>query len=210
MKSSFWIERWQTGKTSFHRTEANEALLAHLGTLSLAKGNRVFIPLCGKTVDIDWLLSQGFRVAGAELSAIAVEEVFERLGIEPSISNEGALKHYHAAGLDLFVGDIFKLSAEILRPVDAVYDRAALIALPPAMRQRYAPHIGDVTGGARQLLLAVEYDQEKMDGPPFSVNEAEVRELYGNAYAVTCQARAEVPGGIKGKTPGSEAVWLLK
>src|SRR5699024_8207116 len=125
----------------------------HFGDLSLPKGSRLFLPLCGKTLDIHWLLAEGYRVAGAELSSIAVAELFAELGVTPSEMQHGSLSHYQADQIDIFQGDIFELTADLLGPVDAVYDRAALVALPEGLRQQYAQHLVKITHRAPQLLL---------------------------------------------------------
>lgn len=210
MDTEFWHERWEAGQLGFHQPKPNAMLVRHLGALELAKGARVFLPLCGKTLDIGWLLSQGHRVAGAELSEIAIQDLFTDLGVDPEVTPAGDLKRYSADGIDIFVGDIFTLSADVLGPVDAVYDRAALVALPPEMRTRYAGHLPAITGRAPQFLLTFEYDQSAINGPPFSVSAAEVSRLYRETYRMTPLDRADVAGGLKGVCPAEEAVWLLR
>lgn len=208
MNAEFWHERWAARQIGFHEPAVNPLLEAHLGALRLIGGARVFLPLCGMTLDIDWLLARGHRVAGIELSATAVDELFARLGVTPVVTRVGSLERRSAPGLDVFVGDLFALDAAMLGPVDAVYDRAALIALPADMRQRYAPHLATVTRLAPQLLITVEYDQAAMAGPPFSVDDAEVhRLLAGRAAALL--ADAPVSGGLKGRLPASEKVWRV-
>src|SRR5215475_11305568 len=123
MDTSFWRQKWEKAETAFHESEVNPLLLKNFQALSLAKGSRVFIPLCGKTLDISWLLSGGFRVVGAELSKLAVEQLFTGLGIRPEISRVDEIDHYHAENIDIFAGDIFDLSRKKIGPVDAVYDR---------------------------------------------------------------------------------------
>ena len=153
MDASFWHQKWADNNIAFHNSEANPLLVKHFDDLSLNAGSRVFLPLCGKTLDIGWLLSQGYRVAGAELSAIAITQLFAELGVEPEISELGKLTHYSAPNLDIFVGDIFQLSGKVLGPVDAVYDRAALVALPGEMRARYTTHLLEITNKVPQLLI---------------------------------------------------------
>ena len=85
----------------------------------------------------------------------------------------GSHRRYSADGIDIFAGDIFEITADVLGPVDAVYDRAALVALPEGMRRRYAAHLAGITAVAPQLLVTFEYDQAEMDGPPFSITEEE-------------------------------------
>lgn len=210
MDADFWHERWKSNQIAFHLSEANPLLLTHFKALSLASGSRVFLPLCGKTLDIAWLLCEGFRVVGVELSELAVEQLFTELGVQPSITTQGAFKHYQAQGIDLFVGDIFELSKNRLGPVDAVYDRAALVALPEALRGRYTAHLTQITAHSPQLLICFEYDQTLQDGPPFSITHTEVNQHYSDAYALTLIASTDVPGGLKGTCAAMEHVWLLR
>ncbi|MEO1145171.1 MAG: thiopurine S-methyltransferase [Cyanobacteria bacterium J06638_22] len=210
MDESFWLQRWKNNELGFHRREANPALVKYFEKLSLAKRSRVFVPLCGKTLDIPWLLAQGYRVAGAELVEIAVEQLFDGLGVEPEISTLGQINRYHAPDIDIFVGNILDVSAESLGDVDAIYDRAALVALPQEMRSRYTAHLMQVTEKAPQLLVTYEYDQALMDGPPFSISSAEVTQHYGDRYYLSLLASNDVDGGLKSKCAAKENVWLLK
>jgi thiopurine S-methyltransferase len=208
MDPDFWHRRWERNEIAFHASEANPLLVRYFAELSLPRGSRVFLPFCGKTLDIHWLLSTGYRVAGVELSRIAVEQLFVDLGVEPEITGAGELDRYRAEGIDVFVGDLFRLSSDELGPVDAVYDRAAFVALPAELRGRYATHLSGITGGAPRLLISFEYDQTRMDGPPFSIGAEEVEERYGAAYAATLLASVALPDGLKG-IPATEHVWLL-
>jgi thiopurine S-methyltransferase len=210
MDASFWHRKWEANEIAFHGNEVNPLLVDHFDALSLTAGRRVFLPLCGKTRDIHWLLLNGYQVAGAELSALAVEQLFAELGVEPRISRVGALDHYSAQGIDIFTGDIFTLSATTLGHVDAIYDRAALVAMPADMRIRYTAHLAALTDRAPQLLVCYEYDQSMADGPPFSVSPGDVHRHYGDSYDVTLLLSADVPGGMKGKCPARESVWLLR
>jgi thiopurine S-methyltransferase len=210
VEASFWHQRWEKNNIAFHESEANPLLVKYFKELSLVKGSRVFLPLCGKTLDIPWLLSDGYRVAGAELSKIAIEQLFTELGIEPKISRISAVDRYSAKNIDIFVGDIFDLSSKMLGRVDAIYDRAALVALPEVMRNRYAAHLTEITDKAPQLLICYEYDQSLMEGPPFSISNEEVNRHYIDNYDLTLMASTNVPGGLKGKCMAKENVWLLK
>ena len=192
------------------KNEVNPLLVKYFQQLSLANGSRVFLPLCGKTLDISWLLANGYRVAGAELSKIVIEQLFMELGVKPKISKVGELEHYSAQNIDIFVGDIFHLSSKMLGVVDAVYDRAALVALPAAMRNRYTAHLMEITNKAPQLLICYEYDQSLMAGPPFSISNEQVNQHYRESYHLTPIASLDVPGGLKGKGAAKENVWLLQ
>ena len=210
MDPSFWHQRWEKHEIAFHESEANPLLVKHFNELSLAKGSRVFVPLCGKTLDIFWLLSNGYRVAGAELSQIAIEQLFMELGLQPEISTVGEVEQWSAKNLDLFVGDLFALSRKMLGPVDAIYDRAALVAFPEDMRNRYTAHLTGITHTAPQLLVCYDYNQSLMQGPPFSIRNEEVHRHYADNYEVTLMASTDVSGGLKGKCAAKENVWQLR
>jgi thiopurine S-methyltransferase len=210
VEADFWHQRWNNNQIGFHEGQANALLVRHFGDLGLAPGARIFLPLCGKTRDIAWLLAKGFQVVGAELSELAVGQLFTELEIQPTITDEGKLRHYSARGIDIFVGDLFELSGEMLGPVDAIYDRAALVALPPAMRDAYTAHLVAITRSAPQLLICFEYDQQAVEGPPFSVDAEEVRRQYAHRYQLHGIARVDVPCGMKGKCTAVETVWLLR
>jgi thiopurine S-methyltransferase len=210
MEANFWHQKWQRGEIGFHREHANPNLVAHIDQLALAQGNRVFLPLCGKTRDIAYLLSLGYQVVGAELSELAIQALFQELSIEPNKTRLEQLTHYHAKNIDIFVGDIFKLSPELLGKVDAIYDRAALVALPLSMRIDYCAHLMHLTQNAPQLLVTLEYQQELVAGPPFSISEQEVHQHYANTYSITLIERQNAEGGIKAKVPADEVVYVLK
>lgn len=210
MDASFWHAKWEKSEIGFHQDDFNPLLLDYLGALSLAPGSRVFVPLCGKTRDILWLLQSGYRVVGAELSRLAVEQLFAEMELVPAVTEAGPLTRFYAEDIDIYVGDIFELGAALLGQVDAVYDRAALVALPAAMRQRYADHLLAITGRARQLLIAYDYDQSLQNGPPFAVGADEVHSLYGQYFQPTLLASVEIVGGLRGKCPATEHVWLLR
>ncbi|OZG72180.1 thiopurine S-methyltransferase [Hahella sp. CCB-MM4] len=210
MEADFWHKKWAANSIGFHQEEANPLLVKYFDELALGQGSRVFLPLCGKTLDIAWLRSKGHRVVGSELSELAIEQLFTELGEKPAVSEKGALKQYSAKDIDIFVGDFFDLTPDILGPVDACYDRAALVALPEAMRQKYSKHLTKLTNTAPQLLICFEYDQNLMEGPPFSVNADEVRQHYAGNYEVTCIGNEFCSDGLKGQWDVTEDVWLLR
>ncbi|EQA46243.1 thiopurine S-methyltransferase, Se/Te detoxification family [Leptospira broomii serovar Hurstbridge str. 5399] len=210
MDPNFWHQKWGKNDIAFHEREANPLLIKYFKMLSLEKGSRVFLPLCGKTLDISWLLSNGYHVAGAELSKVAIEQLFQELGVEPKITDVGELNRYSANNIDIFVGDIFHLSKIILGQVDAIYDRAALVALPEEMRNRYTTHLIEITNKAPQLLICYEYDQSLAEGPPFSISNEEVNRHYRDYYRLDFIGSENVIGGLKGKFAATENIWLLQ
>lgn len=210
MDASFWHGKWARGDIGFHIAEANALLVKHIATLHLPAASRIFLPLCGKTLDIHWLLQEGYRIVGIDLSELAIRALFAELGWQPQVTQVDALLQFSAPNIDLFAGDFFQLSAATLGQVDAVYDRAALVALPETMRSDYTGHLMQITRQAPQLLIAYDYDQMAVGGPPFAVPEEEVRRHYAGSYTLRLLERQQVTGGMKGKTAATEAVWHLR
>lgn len=208
MDSNFWQEKWDNNEIAFHKSEVNPLLIKHFDRLSLKKGNRIFIPLCGKTLDISWLLSNGFKVVGVELAEIAIHQLFEQLNIEYKVVEENNFKHYSSENIDIFVGDYFDLTREILGQVDTVYDRACLVALPEEMRNSYTSRLIDITNSAPQLLITFEYNQNERQGPPFSVDTEEVNRHYKDSYNLTLLESIETTS-LRGSFLVKENVWLL-
>lgn len=209
MDKTFWHAKWQRNEIGFHEPQPNALLIRHFPALHLSRGARVFVPLCGKSLDIHWLLAQGYQVVGCELSPLAVRQLFAELGLTPHVSTCGRVTRYMTGELCVFAGDIFDLTPDMMGRVDGVYDRAALIALPPALRDAYAAHLPALTRSAPQLLVCLDYDQSCRAGPPFSVDAAEVRQYYAALFNPVCLATVPVPGGLKGICPAREVVWHL-
>jgi len=182
MHNEFWHERWSKDEIGFHLEDANPALVNHWHTMPVDIGTRVLVPLCGKTQDIIWLLKQGHQVVGAELSEKALDalayDIEGEFGLAVDKQEVDGLILYRAAGILLICGDWFALTQRDIGPVDAVYDRAALVALPPEMRERYSRHLLEISRQAPQLLVSFAYAQEQMSGPPFAVLRDEVNQHY--------------------------------
>jgi len=192
MEHDFWQARWKNNQLGFHLAFVHPILQRNLPSFELDAGARIFLPLCGKTLDISWLLAQGYRVVGAELSDIAVAQLFEGLGVEPTINEWSGGRCWHHDRLTVFQGDIFELNAAELGQVDLVYDRAALVALPPAMRSAYVEQILALSEAAPQLLITFEYDPAQKDGPPFPVLADEVERHYAPRYKLEELSRKDV------------------
>jgi len=200
MEHSFWHNKWDKNQVGFHLDYVHPLLKRNLELFQvdnlLKKDDKVFVPLCGKTLDIGYLLAQGYQVVANELSEIAVQAVFNQLDLKAEVSDWSAGKLYQAENLFIFVGDFFALSKQDLngqgKGISLVYDRAALIALPEKMRLEYAQHLAKITQHAAQLLITLDYDQTIAGGPPFAVPTAEVEALYGGTYPIQLLEEADI------------------
>ncbi|WP_122665773.1 thiopurine S-methyltransferase [Pseudomonas viridiflava] len=206
MQAEFWHQRWAANQIGFHQRQANPYLKTFWPDLAVGQGASVLVPLCGKSLDLLWLAEQGHRVLGVELSEKAVQEFFSEQQLEPVISQRGAFRVYSGRGVELWCGDFFALRADDVADCSALYDRAALIALPPEMRERYAAHLALVLPAeCRGLLITLDYDQAKIDGPPFSVPDQEVQRLLAEGWELDILQTSDVlKGSVKFEQRGVE------
>ncbi len=190
---AFWQRRWTRNEIGFHLNEVNPYLLRHWSCLCLARGARVLVPLCGKSIDMAWLVDQGFAVLGVELSERAVEDFFAEQGLVAEVSDRGPFTIYRSGSLEVLCGDFFELSGADVVDCQAIYDRAALIALPEEMRQRYVEHLLHILPShCAGMLVTLDYPQDQMAGPPFSVGEDEVRRSLSSRWKVEILEQANV------------------
>ena len=184
MEPDYWLQRWREGRTGWHHGTVMPLLEKHWPTLGIAHGSRVLVPLCGKSLDMLWLASIGLRVLGVDVAAAAVTAFLaeNRLRAQSHDAPEGphcSVEGLAAGGIEIINGDIFDVPAETFAGCAAFYDRAALIALPVRMRERLVREVyARLPTGARGLLITLDYPQAQMDGPPFSVDDAEVHRLF--------------------------------
>ncbi|ASP39154.1 thiopurine S-methyltransferase [Bacterioplanes sanyensis] len=186
MQSEFWHEKWQKQEIGFHLDEVNKVLLKYWPTLNARPGQTVLVPLCGKSLDVVWLRQQGLTVIGVELSELAIAELADTISTELQLPVEREQQEqavvYRMPGVTLIAADFFDLSP--MAHVDWVYDRAALVALPEAMRRDYARQLRAVSGCAPQLLVTLDYHQPSMSGPPFALSDEEVQQHYSSHYHI--------------------------
>ena len=219
MQPEFWHQRWADNQIGFHQHAPTPLLLKHWPALGIAPGiapgAKVFVPLAGKSLDMAWFAAQGHRVLGVELSRLAIEQFFAEHELQPGMRETRYGTHYEAGGIELIHGDAFGLDADLLRDCAAVFDRAALIALPPDLRLRYAHELyAALPTDCRGLLVSLEYPQAERAGPPFSVPEDEVRALYGTDWQVDLLERRPIPpdhpGFVAGVSRLDTAVYRLR
>ena len=193
MEPQFWHERWAINQIGFNQSDVNPYLVTLWPELTVKPGERVLVPLCGKTIDISWLVDQGLHVVGAELSEKAVAAYFSERGLTPQLHQRGAFTVYSHTACEIWCGDFFALTSEDVGRCTAFYDRAALIALPPEMRWRYIEQLNRLMSeDACGLLITLDYDQSQVAGPPFAVDEDEVQQLLSPEWRVKAVGEWEV------------------
>jgi len=216
MDPEFWHQRWSRDEIGFHQHEYNAHMQAFFRRLRLPPGGHVLVPLCGKSLDMIWLLQQGYRVTGIEISPRAVEDFFWENRLEHQVEEIAGGSRYRAHHLDIYCADFFEVDLSELPAIDGIYDRAALIALPEPMRQGYVRRLSALASpGVRSLLVTLEYPPQELSGPPFTVTRAEIDELFAGRFSVEhvhvedCLAR-EPRFREKGLSRMHEHVFLLQ
>lgn len=199
-EKGYWIGRWQRGETGWHQTEVDPVLIANFSDLPRT---RVLVPLCGKSLDLGWLADRGHEVIGVEASALACEAFFKERGVPFERTRKGRFDLYRGGGVSIYCGDFFDLTPEELGEIGAVYDRAALIALPPPVRQKYATRMTELiqttpkNPGFRFLQLLLERTPPDEEGPPFSVSAQELEKLYGKNFEIALLETEPQPRGMQ-------------
>jgi thiopurine S-methyltransferase len=193
VQPDFWLNRWATAQIGFHQAAVDRHLKAYWPRLMAPARSKVFVPLCGKSLDLMWLRTSGHAVTGVELSPVALESFVMEQGIPARRRVLKGFDVYEADGFALFCGDYFKLTPALLGSVSAVYDRASLISWTPAARESYVKHLTSLTSpGTQTLLIAVEFPQEQMSGPPFPVTRDTIENLYADHHSIEELGRHEI------------------
>lgn len=201
MEKDFWNKKWALNDIGFNQQVPNTLLTRYFNRLNWQRRARIFVPLCGKSIDMAWLLSQGYQVMGVELSDLACEAFFLENQLAWTERKTNSFKVYEGCGIQIFSGDFFELTPELMGPIDGVFDRAALVALPPVMRRQYVHHLLTLLSLRQPIfLIASSYPPEEMAGPPFSLEIDEVKALYGAQYEIEClyeSAVRQIPQHLK-------------
>ena len=196
MKHEFWNERWQQRHIGFHLGHPHDWLVAAHERIPAA--SRIYVPLCGKTVDLVWLRDQGHEVIGCEFVASAIQDFFREHELsaqtEHRASGGDSYECHRTPGLSVLQGNALNLNPALVGgPIDVIFDRAALVALDPTSRQRYVDGLHSLLRpGGHILLIAFAYDQSRIAGPPWSIDAPTIEQLFGERFAIeTLAVRAE-------------------
>lgn len=178
MDAAFWLECWQQPLPGFHLDAVHPLLPACWSRVHRPEHQQALVPLCGKSIDLRWL-QQHLPVLGVELAERPCREFFADNQLAVKSQPVDGFIMYQAEGICLLQGDFFHLSASQLLGPCLVYDRAALIALPEAMRRQYVQHLRQLLpAGSSILCISLEYPVAEKQGPPFAVSAAEVKQLF--------------------------------
>ncbi|NKB37551.1 MAG: thiopurine S-methyltransferase [Gammaproteobacteria bacterium] len=198
MEKEFWQDKWQADDIAFHQDQAHPFLEKHLSEFKAGEKARVFVPLCGKSNDMLFWAKHRYEVIGLELSPIAAEAFYSENGISFKQSVTEGFQLFSASQIQILCGDYFSVSARHIGSVSTVFDRAALIALPPVMRRDYADKMRSLlAAGTEIFLIALEYEQDLVKAPPFSISDEEILELYNSWCNIRLMEKAEAQ--VKGK-----------
>jgi len=185
MELSYWQSRWRKGNIGFHMKNGYTGLDEHWQSLQLPESFTVLAPLCGKSEDLRWFAEKGGTVTGVDISEIAAQQFFSTHKQTPKLNSFANFSIYSSDYIEIWCGDFLKLPEHKMPVFDLIYDKAALVALPQKMRQKYVEKVISLTGRHTKIMLhGFSYNQNEMNGPPFSVSQAEVETLYGGDFSI--------------------------
>lgn len=216
MDKEFWDQKWQCNEIGFNQSQPNPLMQRYFASLGLQPGARILVPLCGKSIDMLWLAGQGYTVIGVEHNQLACKAFFQENKIPVRVTENPDFIEFSSHEITLFSGDFFKMDKNISGRINAVYDRAALIALPSAIRRKYAMHLGQLVEAESDVfLITTAYDQSQMQGPPFSVDEDEVNMLFQTHFDINqlySSPFREIPAHLyaRGLSNAMEQVYCLR
>jgi thiopurine S-methyltransferase len=194
-----WQDKWEQGQIGFHQSEINSDLVNYMSRyLEISEKNdfHIFVPLCGKTSDMLWLKERSKHIYGVELSPLALLQFSEenKLGLEKDLTP--TIPSFKNHEYTLYQGDYFNLTKDHLPKLTHVYDRASIIALPQSIRKKYAEHLSEVIAAPYIFLITIDYDQEKVQGPPYSVPQNEIYSYYSKDYNIQIEDEVAITDGL--------------
>ena len=202
-----WLQLWRDRQTDFHQETTNQFLARFWPGLNCDYGSRVFVPLCGKSLDMIWLAKQGHEVIGVELSPIAVKEFFKENHLKPVRRRLKKFDLWTHGNISILCGDYFSLKKSDLGHIDMVYDRAALTALPEDVRRLYVNQLRLIVSQTTDVFLLtiedMEYDKALPQVP--SVDE-EIKALYAEDFEINL-AHSESMREYDRESPGLSTVY---
>ena len=214
MEKEFWKERWSLGQIGFHLGEVNPHLVRQYDRLPLLPASEILVPLAGKSLDLRFFTEEGHHVTAIELSSLAIEAFFEEQGLIATQHDEGSFVFHETDQITFLEGDFFALEPSSIAAPTLVYDRAALVAMPPELQSRYKDQLIRLAQGAPIFLVTLDYPPHEMQGPPFPITEVRVNELFGTTHTILpldCRDELEQNPHFKAKglTRFTESAWLL-
>ena len=186
MKKEFWLEKWQNKKIGFHKDTTHPLLVKYIDELKIKTGEAVFVPLCGKSIDMLWLNSQGYKVVGIELSELAIKQFFTENNLSYKKVNKGSFSLYTYENITIYQGDFFEMRKDYCTHIRAVYDRAALIALPDELVEKYVEKMREIIPeNSSELLITLEFIRTTGSlGPPFTTPNDKVNHLFAKFASI--------------------------
>lgn len=183
--NQLWLQTWRDKQIDFHQTSVNQLLTRFWPSLHLPRASRVFVPLCGKSLDMLWLAQQGHDVIGVELSPVAVRAFFKDNRLQAKKCRVGGFTLWRHGRISILCGDYFALNKTDLGRIDTVYDRAALTALPEELRGQYVAQLQNIVPETATVFLLTTEDaaEDETLAQALGVDE-EVKALYSTCFDI--------------------------
>lgn len=168
----------------FHAAAYNSLLVKYHDRLTPEqKTGRVFVPLCGKTLDMIFLSEQRYEVVGLEFSEIGIVDFFaeNNLTYDKEELVDSPFVKYTAKerNITIYKGDLFDLSRDVCGDFDASWDRGSFVAVNVPTRKKYAQLMSSIIRPSGKILMEVwKYNPSKYAGPPHHTEEKDIVETF--------------------------------
>ncbi|CAK8673561.1 unnamed protein product [Clavelina lepadiformis] len=188
MKEGDWLGRWNNRKIAFHNLYVHPDLMKHERKF-LKANDKVYVPLCGKSFDLNYLASEGYDVIGCEFSETAIIEFFDEHSIKYERSHHPTAPYEIFKGLNkkitIYKGDFFGLDSAIMGKVDAVWDRGSFVAIHPSQQTKYVVLMHDVVNPTGKYLLVTFFYQGSSSGPPYSITGKAIHDVFSRYFNIS-------------------------
>lgn len=207
MTENIWEKAWEENNTRWQQGQYNKHLVTYFHQLPIAKSLEVFVPLCGKSKDLLWLLKNGCKVTGVELCEKPIVEFFSESNLDYKIDRTRGYDIYTGENIKIIKADLFYLDTKFYSSFDFIYDRASLVAIEPAERSSYSNLLTKVLKPGGSILLITFSSDKPLQGPPYSVSETEVKSLFRKDFEINKLGHEKVDSSLVGEETNSIEVF---
>jgi len=116
---------------------------------------------------------------------VAVRAFFRENRLQPVRRRTGKFTLWEHGEISILCGDYFALGKADLGPIDTVYDRAALTALPEDIRGRYVAQLRRIVPDTSEIFLLTTEDAAENDSLSTALGvDKEIKALYSEGFEI--------------------------
>lgn len=201
MTVGMWKECWNTPNVEFHNPQLNELFVKYHQRMLTRPGMRIFVPLCGKAVEMKWLVDHGHKVVGLEAAPVPCKAFFEENGIPYNVKEMKGIHGEKYESLDhnivIYSCDFFLFTADICGEFDGIWDSGGLNSMDVEDREAYIRRIRTLMGkGCVNLTEFVNFDKSMVD-ITWSMTKEELQKVFGEGFIVEDLNEMAAPQRLK-------------